>query len=77
MSQYKEILLSARPDGNPIGPHLFEVVSKDIPQPAAGELLVKQTHMSMDPAMLGWMMGWCVLTELGTSTIVEDAHPPS
>ena len=56
MSQYKEILLSARPDGNPIGPHLFEVVSKDIPQPAAGELLVKQTHMSMDPAMLGWMM---------------------
>ena len=55
MSQYKEILLSARPDGNPIGPHLFEVVSKDIPQPAAGELLVKQTHMSMDPAMLGWM----------------------
>lgn len=56
MSQYKEILLTKRPDGNPIGPHLFEVVEKNIPTPAPGEFLIKQTHMSMDPAMLGWMM---------------------
>ncbi|NVK56935.1 MAG: NADP-dependent oxidoreductase [Alteromonadaceae bacterium] len=55
MSQYKEILLTARPDGNPVGPHLFEVVEKDIPTPGEGEFLIKQTHMSMDPAMLGWM----------------------
>ncbi|MDG3085786.1 NADP-dependent oxidoreductase [Vibrio hannami] len=56
MSQYKEILLTKRPDGNPIGPRLFEVVEKNIPTPAPGEFLIKQTHMSMDPAMLGWMM---------------------
>ncbi|MDC8829194.1 NADP-dependent oxidoreductase [Alteromonas gilva] len=56
MSQYKEILLTARPDGKPVGPHLFEVVEKDIPTPGEGEFLIKQTHMSMDPAMLGWMM---------------------
>jgi NADPH-dependent curcumin reductase CurA len=56
MAQYNEILLTARPDGGPIGPHMFEVVNKTIPVPAEGEFLIKQTHMSMDPAMLGWMM---------------------
>ncbi|WP_375748377.1 NADP-dependent oxidoreductase [Vibrio sp. HN007] len=56
MSQYKEILLTKRPDRNPIGAHLFEVVEKKIPTPAPGEFLIKQTYMSMDPAMLGWMM---------------------
>ncbi len=56
MTQYKEILLTARPDGNPIGPHLFKVIEKEIPTPAQGEFLIKHTHMSMDPAMLGWMM---------------------
>lgn len=56
MVQYKEILLSSRPDKNSIGPHLFTVIEKDIPEPDNGEFLVKQTHMSMDPAMLGWMM---------------------
>ena len=55
MSQYKEILLTARPDGKPVGPHLFEVINKGIPTPGKGEMLIKQTHMSMDPAMLGWM----------------------
>lgn len=56
MPHYTEILLKARPDGKPIGPHLFEVVTRAVPQPGQGELLIKQTHMSMDPAMLGWMM---------------------
>ncbi len=54
--QYKEINLTARPDGGPIGPHMFEVVEKPLPSLKEGELLVKQTHMSLDPAMLGWMM---------------------
>lgn len=56
MPHNTEILLTARPDGNPVGPHLFEVITNAIPQPGQGELLIKQTHMSMDPAMLGWMM---------------------
>ncbi|EGU52436.1 alcohol dehydrogenase [Vibrio nigripulchritudo ATCC 27043] len=56
MTLYKEILLTQRPDGSPIGPQLFEVVENEIPTPAEGEFLIKQTHMSMDPAMIGWMM---------------------
>ncbi len=56
MTLNKEILLTSRPDGSPIGPHMFEVVENEIPTPAQGEILIKQTHMSMDPAMAGWMM---------------------
>ena len=55
MSTYKEINLIQRPDGNPVGPHMFSVVENKMPTPAQGEFLIKQTHMSMDPAMLGWM----------------------
>jgi len=55
MSAYTEIHLVARPTGGPIGPELFELVQKEIPTPAQGQFLVKQTHMSLDPAMFGWM----------------------
>lgn len=55
MSTYKEINLTKRPDGKPFGPHMFDVVEKEIPTPSEGEILIKQTYMSMDPAMMGWM----------------------
>ncbi|QIA62532.1 zinc-binding dehydrogenase [Vibrio astriarenae] len=55
MSTHKEIRLIARPDERGIGPHLFELKQPQIPQPAQGEVLIKQTHMSLDPAMIGWM----------------------
>lgn len=55
MTTYTAINLIARPSGGPIGPELFEVVQKELPQVGPGEILVKQTHMSLDPAMFGWM----------------------
>lgn len=55
MAQYTEINLIKRPDANPVGSHMFEVVKKEIPTAGEGEVLLKQTHMSLDPAMLGWM----------------------
>ncbi|ORT52487.1 NADP-dependent oxidoreductase (plasmid) [Vibrio sp. qd031] len=55
-TQFKQINLVQRPDGGPIGPHMFDVVEQSIPTLADGELLIKQSHMSLDPAMLGWMM---------------------
>lgn len=55
MTQYTEVHLIKRPDGKPVGPHLFEVVKKDIPTAGPGQILIRQTHMSLDPAMLGWM----------------------
>ncbi len=55
MSRYTAIKLVGRPQPGPITPDLFEVVQHDVPHAGPGEILVKQTHMSLDPAMLGWM----------------------
>ena len=86
MSQYTEINLSKRPDGKAIGPHMFEVVTKEIPQAGPGQILIKQTHMSLDPAMLGWMSpdtdSYIPPVELGTlmrssglGEVIESNHP--
>lgn len=55
MSTYTAINLIARPAPGPIPANVFEVVKKDIPSVKDGQILVKQTHMSLDPAMIGWM----------------------
>ena len=36
-------------------PDVFQVVQNEVPKAGPGEILVKQTHMSLDPAMRGWM----------------------
>lgn len=86
MSTYTAINLVARPSGGPIGPELFEVVTKNIPSVGEGEFLVKQNHMSLDPAMFGWMspdtesyippvdLG-TVMRSSGVGEIVESNHP--
>lgn len=56
MSTYKAINLVKHSKGN-IGPELFEVVEKTVPQPGDGQFLVRQSYMSLDPAMMGWMTG--------------------
>ena len=52
--QYKAIKLVKRPKLT-ITPDLFEVVTLETPELADGQFLLKQTHMSLDPAMKGWM----------------------
>jgi NADPH-dependent curcumin reductase CurA len=86
MSTYTSINLAARPGPGPITPELFEVVQQDIPTAGPGQLLVQQTHMSLDPAMIGWMHpdkdSYIPPVELGTvmrssgvGTVVESNHP--
>ena len=53
--QYKAVKLVKRPEIN-ITPDLFEVVTLETPELEDGQVLLKQTHMSLDPAMKGWMM---------------------
>ncbi len=86
MSTYTEIKLVARPEPGPIGPELFEVSQQDIPTAGPGQILVKQTHMSLDPAMLGWMspdpesyippvaLGE-VMRASGLGEVVQSNHP--
>jgi len=52
--QYKAIKLDKRP-GTRITPDIFETVMLETPELADDEILVRQTHMSLDPAMKGWM----------------------
>ncbi len=52
--QYKAIKLIKRP-GIHITPDIFETVTLDTPALEDGQVLLKQTHMSLDPAMKGWM----------------------
>ena len=53
--QYKAVKLVKRPEIH-ITPDLFEIVTLETPEPGDGEMLLRQTHMSLDPAMKGWMM---------------------
>ncbi|MDX1801974.1 MAG: NADP-dependent oxidoreductase [Marinobacter sp.] len=85
MTAFKAINLVKRPEGS-IGPELFEVVEKTVPELKDGQFLVKQSHMSLDPAMLGWMspdrnsyippveLG-DVMRSSGVGRVVESKHP--
>jgi len=53
--QYKAVKLVKRPAVS-ITPDLFELVTEATRALKDGEILLKQTHMSLDPAMKGWMM---------------------
>ncbi len=53
--QYKAIKLIKRP-GIRITPDLFETLTLETPELEDRQILLKQTHMSLDPAMKGWMM---------------------
>lgn len=52
--KYKAIQLVKRPE-TVITPDIFKVVTLETPPLNQGEFLIKQTHMSLDPAMRGWM----------------------
>lgn len=52
--QYKAVNLVKRP-GVTITPDIFELVQLETPELEDGQVLLKQTHMSLDPAMKGWM----------------------
>ena len=50
----REVRLAARPAGEPRPEHL-ELVRAEVPEPAAGQVLVRNTWMSVDPYMRGRM----------------------
>ena len=50
----RQVRLAARPVGLP-KPGDWTIADEDVGQPREGELLVKVSHISLDPAMRGWM----------------------
>ncbi len=53
-STNNQVRLAARPSGLP-QPTDWELTSEPVPTPAAGEFVVAVSHVSVDPAMRGWM----------------------
>ena len=49
-----QVRLAARPSGLP-QPTDWELTSEPVPTPGAGEFVVAVSHVSVDPAMRGWM----------------------
>ena len=47
--------LKSRPTGL-IKADNFELVSQSIPEPAEGQILIRSVHLSLDPAMRGWLI---------------------
>jgi NADPH-dependent curcumin reductase len=50
----RQVRLAARPSGLP-RPADWEFTSEPVPVPGPGEFVVGITHLSLDPAMRGWM----------------------
>jgi NADPH-dependent curcumin reductase CurA len=86
MITFKAINLVQRPQPGLISADIFEIVEKETPKVGQGEILIKQNHMSLDPAMFGWMSpdtkSYIPPVELGTvmrssgiGEVVESHHP--
>jgi hypothetical protein len=54
MSENKQFRLAARPEGE-IKDSDFQLVTESVPEPGDGQFVVEMTHISVDPAMRGWM----------------------
>ncbi|MGB5739355.1 MAG: NADP-dependent oxidoreductase, partial [Woeseia sp.] len=82
--KYKAIKLVKRPKTK-ITPDVFETVTLETPELNDGEMLLKQTHMSLDPAMRGWMSDdpnsyippvqlGDIMRSSGVAEVVESKH---
>lgn len=50
----RQVRLKARPEGIPQEEH-FEIVDAPIPEPADGQIVVRNIYLAVEPAMRGWV----------------------
>ncbi len=80
----KQVRLAARPTGLPTASD-WEIVQEPVPTPGEGEFVVRVSHLSLDPAMRGWMNAGAsyiepveigaVMRAGGVGTVIASAHP--
>lgn len=80
----RKVLLSARPNGIPQAAH-FTLVEESIPEPKAGQFLVRNQFLSVEPAMRGWVNAAAnyvdpvalgeVMRSFAVGTVVASRHP--
>jgi NADPH-dependent curcumin reductase CurA len=82
--KYKAVKLVKRPEIR-ITPDVFELVTLETPALEDGQFLMKQSHMSLDPAMKGWMSAdrgsyippvelGDIMRSSGVAEVVESRH---
>ncbi|WP_151087258.1 NADP-dependent oxidoreductase [Hymenobacter baengnokdamensis] len=79
-----QVKLASRPTGLPT-PENFTIETTEVPALQAGQVLVKNALLSLDPAMRGWMNAGRsyippvgigeVMRALGAGQVVESQHP--
>jgi hypothetical protein len=55
MANARQVRLKLRPPPGPLGAGVFEISETPMPEPGPGEFRVKVSHISLDPAMRGWV----------------------
>ena len=79
-----QVRLAARPVGTP-GPDVWQHTTEPVPEPGDGRFVVRVSHISLDPAMRGWMNAGKsyvepvgigeVMRALAAGEVVASAHP--
>ncbi len=79
----RQVRLAARPHGEP-APADWSVSTEPVPEPGEGELVVRVSHISIDPTIRGWMndgKGYMapvnigdVMRALGAGTVIASRH---
>jgi NADPH-dependent curcumin reductase CurA len=86
METNQTIRLIARPSGGPITEDLFQIEEQARPVIEDGQFLVRQTSLSLDPAMFGWMSSDTdsyippvklgdIMRSNGVGEVIESRHP--
>lgn len=80
----RQVILKSRPVGIPQAEH-FEIVTSPVPELRAGEFLVKNEFLSVDPAMRGWVNAAAnysdpvgigeVMRSFAAGTVIASRHP--
>ena len=50
----RQVVLASRPEGIPQAEH-FRIVEATVPEPAAGQVVIRNEWLSVEPAMRGWV----------------------
>jgi NADPH-dependent curcumin reductase CurA len=80
----RQIRLKSRPSGVPQAEH-FELVEAPVPDPADGQVLVRNIYLSVEPAMRGWVSAvanysepvalGAVMRSLAVGRVERSRHP--
>ena len=84
MAVNQQVRLAERPSGLPRASD-WEFTSEDVPEPGAGQFVVAISHLSVDPAMRGWMSPrpsyippveiGAVMRAVGIGRVIASEHP--